>query len=117
MNIISWLLLATLVGLFTFQVLRGKKREQAHESLANRVKQLRLYKMLQFLGADHDEFLRAVPVSDVNRLIERCSSCATIDVCDGCLRDGHRVENMCFCPNYKSLSEHSETVFNYREHK
>lgn len=117
MNIISWFLVATLVGLFSFQAFRNKKREQAHESLVNRVKHLRLYKMLQFLGADQNEFLRAVPAADVNRLMERCSSCTTVDVCDGCLRDGHRVDSMGFCPNYRSLSEHSKTICNYRDHK
>ena len=115
MNIMPWLLLATLVGLFSYQAFRYKKREKAHQTLVNRVKPLRLYKMLQFLGADQNEFLRAVPVSDVNRLIERCSSCGTVDICDGCLRDGHRVDSMSFCPNYRSLSEHSKTVFDYRE--
>jgi len=116
MNIISWLLLVTLVCLLSYQVLRNKKKEQAHRNLLNRVKCLRLHKMLHFLGVDEHEFLRVIPLSDVDRLIEQCSACITLDICDGCLRDGQRINNMSFCPNYKSLLEHSKAIYHHRSH-
>jgi len=114
MNFISLLLITTLVCLLSFQTLKKRERAQTQETLLNRVKRLRLYKMLHFLGADQEEFLRAVPKAEVNRLIERCSACSTLDECDRCLRDGHRVYSMSFCPNYKSLCGDSKTVYQNR---
>jgi len=117
MNIIPWLLLAALMCFLSFRALkRTREREHTHEALVNRVKRLRLYKMLQFLGADQDEYLRAVPIASIIQQIERCSSCNTIEICDRYLRDGQRVDSMSFCPNYKSLSEQSQTVHLYRKH-
>ena len=117
MNIIPLLLLATIVCFLASQALRNmEKRRHAHETLVNRVKRLRLYKMLQFLGANQDEFLRVIPISNINQLIDRCSSCGTIDICDRCLRDGYRVNSISFCPNYKSLCEHSKTIYHHWAH-
>ena len=116
MSIISWLLITSLACFLSFKVLMNKKREHTYEILINRVKRLRLNKMLQFLGADRDELIRVVPTSDINRLIERCSYCDTIDTCDSCLRDGNKVDSLSFCPNYKLLSELSKTIYHYRTH-
>ena len=114
MSGILWLLLAVLVCGIAIQaarmVLLAKKRARAHEVLLNRVMRLRLYKMLKFLGADHDEYLRAVPATDINQQIHRCSHCKALDICDSCLRDGKKLGNMDFCPNHKSLTEHSKTI-------
>lgn len=117
MNIIPLLLLATLACFLSFRTLRNnEKRKRAHETLVNRVKRLRLYKMLQFLGADQDEFIRVIPGSNINQLIDRCTSCGAIDICDRCLRDGYRVNSISFCPNYKSLCEHSKTIYHHLAH-
>ena len=109
-----WILLAVMAGGLAIQVarrvLRARKREQSHEVLLNRVKRLRLFKMLKFLGADRDEYLRTVPVADINQQIHRCSHCKESDICDSILRDGKRIVNMNFCPNHKSLTEHSKIV-------
>ena len=114
MSHILWLLLAIFVSYLAFQA-RGKTastkhREQAHEQLVKRVKRYRLYKMLKFLGADPDEYLHTIPAEDINQQIERCSLCPSPDYCDRCLHDGMRVDNMDFCPNHQSLSEHSKTI-------
>lgn len=90
--------------------LASKNREQSHAELVNRVKRYRFYKMLEFLGADPDEYLRTIPIEDINQQIERCSSCPQPDYCDRCLGDGKQVDNMDFCPNHPSLSEHSKTI-------
>ena len=91
-------------------ILTTKKREHAHEVLLNRVMRLRLYKMLRFLGVNQDEYLRVVPAADINRQIHRCSHCNALDICDSCLRDGKSIANLNFCPNHKSLIEHSNTI-------
>jgi len=116
MSIMLWVLLTTLVCFLSFQALRDKKRECAHEVLVNRVKRFRLYKMLLFIGADQDEYLRTVSISDINQQIDRCSSCSAIDTCDSYLRDGKKVDSMSFCPNHKSFSEYSKTIHLHRMH-
>jgi hypothetical protein len=112
MNSIPLILFAILACFLAFKTLKNRKQKRhAHEALVNRVKRLRLYKMLQFLGADRDKFLRVIPSPDINLLIERCSSCDTLDICDRCLRDGYKVNSMSFCPNYRSLCQHSKTMY------
>jgi hypothetical protein len=121
MSGILWLLLTTLLCGPAIQaarmVLMAKKREHAHEVLLNRVMRLRLYKMLKFLGANLDEYLRAVPAAEINQQIHRCSHCKIPDICDSYLRDGKRLGNMNFCPNYKSHFEHSNTIRLHRLNK
>lgn len=115
MNILPSLLLATLVCVFLFLALRNRKeRKHANDELIMRVKHLRLYKMLEFLGADQNEFLRVIPGSDIKSLVERCSSCNSLEICDRCLRDGYRIDSMSFCPNYQSLCAHSKVIFQHR---
>jgi hypothetical protein len=115
MSAIFWLMLIVVGCGLAIQaarmVLMSKQRAHAHDVLVNRVKRLRLYKMLEFLGANQDEYLRVVPATDVNQQIHRCSHCKAPDVCDRSLRDGKRIVNMNFCPNHKSLTEHSKTIF------
>ena len=91
-----------------------KKRDRAHEALLNRVKRFRFYKMLKFLGVEENEYLHAVPTADINQQIHRCSQCKTLDLCDSCLRDRRQVFDLNFCPNYRSILEHSDIVRRYR---
>ena len=118
MSEILWFLLAVLFcGLaiqFAVIGLRIRKRGHAHEVLLNRVMRLRMYKMLKFLGASPDEYLSVVPAADINQQIHRCIHCRTTEICDNCLRDGKRIVNMNFCPNHRSLTEHSKTVHLHR---
>ena len=110
LSILITALSCALVIRSTRMVLLAKKREHAHEVLLYRVKRLRLHKMLAFLGINQDEYLRAVPPADINQQIHRCSHCKELDICDSCLRDGKSIVNMNFCPNHKSLTEHSNTI-------
>ena len=118
MSGLLWILLAVLVcGLVILSartVLMAKKRDHYHKVLLTRVMRLRLFKMLEFLGADQDEYLRAVPATDINQQIHRCTHCKAPDICDSCLRDGKMIVNMKFCPNHKDITEHSKTIFKHR---
>jgi hypothetical protein len=109
-----WLLLTILAcGLAvqaTWLVLAARKRAHSHDVLLNRIMHVRLCKMLQFLGANQDEYLRTIPAAVINREISRCSRCKTQDICDSSLRDGKQIANMTFCPNYKSLIKHSTAI-------
>ena len=91
-------------------LLKTRKKKRFYEVLARRVTQLRLSKMLQFLGADVDEYIHKVPASDINMHIHRCWRCSEHDTCDSCLRDGKHIAEMKFCPNHQSLTKHSRTL-------
>jgi len=118
MSALLWFMIFSVICGLLFQlaivVLTGKRRKRAKEFLLYRIKQLRLFKMLNFLGVNHDEYLRAVPVSDINQHIHRCSQCSSQDICDSCLRDGKLIANMNFCPNHKPLIEHSASIYMHR---
>lgn len=73
------------------------------------IKRLRLTKMLEYLGVDLTDYLRKIPVSDVEQHISNCKKCENTETCDACLRDGRQMANMNFCPNYQSLTLHSKT--------
>lgn len=109
-----WFLLAILAcGLAivaTGLVLAARKQTHSYDVLLNRLIHVRLHKMLQFLGANPDEYLHSIPAAVINKEIYRCSRCKTQDICDRILRDGKLMANMRFCPNYKSLIKHSMAV-------
>ena len=73
MSAMLWFSLAALMcGLAVLvarMVLSARKNTRDHEVLMNRVKRLRLYKMLKYLGANQDEYLRAVPAADIFILV------------------------------------------------
>jgi len=119
MSALLWLLLLVLASILLYQTVArlmwDKQNEHAHQTLLNRVKQLRFHKMLEFLGADVDAYLRHVPIADINRQIHRCSLCRTNDACDNHLRDGRRIDDMNFCPNHQSISANSKTLFGQRQ--
>ncbi|MFV2056791.1 MAG: hypothetical protein ACC707_10005 [Thiohalomonadales bacterium] len=79
--------------------------------LRKSVYRLRLSKMLAFLGVDIEKYVRKVPRKDIIRHIQNCKSCPQTPTCDACLRDGKVVNSMYFCPNFKSLTRHSRTLY------
>ena len=95
-------------------LLGAKKKKRAHEVLLNRIKRLRFYKMLKFLGVDQSEYLEAVTAAEINQQINRCSHCNALEACDSCLRDGKWITNLNFCPNHTSILKHSDTVHRHR---
>ena len=82
--------------------------------LRDRVYKLRLSKMLEFLGVDIDKYIKIVPQQDIAKHIRNCTACPEIPTCDACLRDGKPVNSMYFCPNFKSLTKHSKTLYENR---
>ncbi len=95
--------LAFFIWTFRCHYLRRKVLEAKYKHL----KGLRLYKMLEHLGVDQQEYLRKVPGSVIEQQMYRCSQCPNIDDCDDCLRDKRCFIDMHFCPNYSSLMAQS----------
>lgn len=78
--------------------------------LQHSVSQLRLSKMLAFLGIQMRDYLQRIPIVDINQHIARCKACPNIPACDRCLRDGEYTTDMHFCPNYPSLIRYSRIM-------
>ncbi|WP_455220843.1 hypothetical protein [Kaarinaea lacus] len=89
---------------------KNLKRQYQKECLRQTVYQYRLSKMLHFIGIKVKDFVDRVPEYQVKRHIIRCKQCPNIDTCDQCLRDGKFINDMHFCPNYKSLMTYSKVM-------
>ncbi len=118
MTTILWFSITALVAGLSLQsakvALMAKKKARVHEVLLNRLRRLRMYKMLKFLGADPQEYIRVVPAAELNQQIHSCTHCSMLDTCDSCLRDRQHIVDMNFCPNQQSLTLHSKTVYQAR---
>ena len=78
--------------------------------LYNMVRRYRLSKMLQFIGLKLEDYVKFIPEYQIKKHIVRCRRCPNIATCDLCLHDGRFVQDMHFCPNYKSLMEYSKVM-------
>jgi hypothetical protein len=90
-----------LMTAIVFNLKAGRKYRQ---SLAARVDQLRLSKMLTALGIDVASYLHSEPVVKIYTQIERCSACQNTETCDEKLSRGViEAEDIGFCNNEQSL--------------
>lgn len=106
----EYMLLAVAVVAAGGQVWRLARREKDYSRLKWRLRRLRLSKMLDYVGADMDTYVRAVPARDLDAEIRKCAQCRACAICDACVRDGKLVVDMHFCPVYRSLTRHSKAV-------
>lgn len=86
-----------------------EQREQL-EILRHNVYQLRLSKMLAYLGIHMHDYLQRIPLADIKTHIAQCKACPNIPSCDRCLRDREFTSDMHFCPNYPSLIRYSRIM-------
>jgi len=94
---------AMLVSAIVFNVSAGKKYRQ---SLATRIDQLRLSKMLSALGIDVNRYLHTQSTVDIRKHMDRCSACDKTDTCDEQLAAGNiKATDIDFCNNEKSLQD------------
>ena len=91
-------------------VWRTADREKYYARLKQRLGRLRLFKMLAYLGADVDVYVRTVPAQELDVEMQRCARCAAVKTCDACLRDNKRIADMNFCPVYRSVTRHSRLL-------
>lgn len=89
---------------------RSTAREKYYARLKARLGRLRLYKLLNYVGADVDTYVHAVPASELDMEMQRCAQCTAVKTCDACLRDGKCVTDMSFCPVYGSVTRHSRLL-------
>ena len=92
-----------LVSAIVFNLKAGKKYRN---SLATRIDQLRLSKMLSAVGIDVNSYLHTQNIVDIQKHMDLCAACENTDTCDEQLADGHvKVDDIVFCNNEKPLRE------------
>ncbi len=114
LSLIVTLLVINAFFIIVSRIKESRREVQRHRELTRRVRQLRLCKMLSYLGVELDEYARALPPYDTESHVRNCKGCEALETCDACLRDGKIVWDMNFCPNYGSLIKHSKTIADHR---
>lgn len=73
---------------------------QFRRALAERVRRLRLNRMLERRGISPDHYLHHWPVIDIERHVRACEGCDGAPVCDKALASSRTtVSELAFCPN------------------
>lgn len=80
-------------------------------TLAGRLEQLRLGKMLTALGIDTDSYLSRERAVDIRRHMERCTACTNTQECDSRLTDENiDTDSIDFCNNEASLQKLAKQI-------
>ena len=93
----------TIVGLFRSIMKSSQQGETFYRNLTDRIKQLRMHRMLQALGVGEKEYALAHPVSDIEMHMDRCRQCSNTEQCDSELATGEVKQAEEYCPNNKDL--------------
>lgn len=73
-----------------------------------KIKSLRIHRMLGRLGIKMPRYLRKVPPPDVERHLQACESCTTTEICDTYLNGWQTIEEKTFCPNFPELEKYKK---------
>jgi len=108
-SLTSLLLLTLLIASFilllsTAIVFNTRAGMKYRTTLAARLEQLRLGKMLAALGIDTESYLSRERAVDIHQHMQRCTSCTNTQECDSRLRDENvDTETIDYCNNEASL--------------
>ena len=92
-----------LISAIVFNVKAGKKYRR---SLAAKIDQLRLGRMLGALGIDINTYLHAERIVEIKQQMDRCSACENTDLCDDRLAEGNvSADEIDFCNNEDALQK------------
>ena len=115
-SVTSLLLLVLLMASFIFLlstaiVFNTRAGMKYRTTLAARLKQLRLGKMLAALGIDTDSYLSRERAVDIHQHMQRCTSCTNTEECDSRLTDENiDTETIDYCNNEASLRKLSRQL-------
>jgi hypothetical protein len=106
------LLFVFTIGSLAFNIVRNLREGlNFRRTLAARVEQLRLHKMLARLGFDPGAYLHTVRVAEVEKQMATCQACPTHATCDEELaREPTDSADYAFCPNQESLKQASQAA-------
>jgi len=77
------------------------------QSLGQRIRSLRIHRMLQALGVSCRSYMRKATFSEVETHLGRCQQCPNIPECDAALEQGDTSNGEAFCPNFRELVKFS----------
>lgn len=113
MDILSLVITLLLAALLLYLVVRlplailGNLRagHRFREGLATALDDLRLSRMLGFLGIDKDAYLHREQAVDIKKHMQRCDACDEKSRCDQVLEGGQEAdtESLGFCANIDDL--------------
>lgn len=110
---VYWLALLGTGGIAALLVWRKRAIRNADARrgpLLAALKRYRYFKMLKYLHVDVDRYVDVVQEDTLTIHLNRCAACASAIACDECLRDGRRVYDLHFCPNYDELIAESRLM-------
>lgn len=91
------------IGLFRSIMKSSQQGETFYQNLIERIKPLRMHKMLQALGVDEKQYTRGNPVNEIEVHMERCQQCSNTEQCDSELESGEIKHADQYCPNNEDL--------------
>jgi hypothetical protein len=72
------------------------------DAIAQRLKYIRLDKMLSKRNIRREDYLHTESVTNIENQIRNCESCSVIKQCDEALEEGSPVD-LSFCPNHEDF--------------
>ena len=99
----AFLAIIITVGLFRSIMLSSRQGEIFYQKLNDRIKPLRMHKMLHALGIDDKKYTRGNPVNEIQMHMNRCQQCSNTDQCDAELETGEVTHADQYCPNNEDL--------------
>lgn len=92
--------------LFVAIIFNLKTGETYRRSLAGKLDNLRLSRMLGALGVDVNAYLHSERIIDINRQMARCTACDNTEQCDDRLENNEiTAGDIGFCNNEKDLQD------------
>jgi len=114
-DIASLIITLLLAGLMLYLLVRlplailGNLRDghRFREGLAKALDELRLARMLKYLGIDSAAYLHKEQALEIQKHMERCDACDAKEHCDQVLEEAATpdVESLGFCANIEDLKE------------
>jgi hypothetical protein len=95
--LISLLILVVAVVIFTAITGDFRKGQRLREELAQRVRYLRLDKMLSKRNIKREDYLHLESISNIETQIRTCESCSLTEQCDQALKEISPAD-LSFCP-------------------
>lgn len=115
MDIISLIITVALSALMLYLAIRLplaimrnlKAGHRFRESLAGALDQLRLSRMLGFLGVDKDAYLHKQDALQIRQHMQKCDDCDAKSQCDDVLNSSQTadVDSLGFCANIEDLKQ------------
>ena len=76
---------------------------RCRRNVIERIKALRIDKMLNHAGISRARYLRKAKPLTIEKHVLVCKCCDTTDICDECLEQGKDIPEYTFCRNYREL--------------